>query len=552
MSEPIRVGTRASALARTQTATVSAALERVSGRACREVLVRTTGDDTSRPLDQLGQGVFVSALRTALLAGDVDVVVHSYKDLPSAPEEGVLLAAVPVRADPRDVLVSRRGTGLLDLPPGSVVGTSSPRRRSALLRLRPDLVVVPLRGNVDSRVRQVREGALDAAVLALAGLERLGRADEATEVLDVLPAPAQGALAVECRADDAHVREWLARLDDPLTRLTTTAERHVLVGVGATCTTAVAAWAHREGELLRLQAELTDEHGRLSRADVSGRCRLDDQAGAAALGLGAAADLHGANGAPPVLLVRDGAADPDLAALAVLGLPAVSDPYVRVTGSPDPAAARNLLAHLGRWAGSAPAVPRWLVVTSAHAVPAWQSLVGADALRSAVAAAARAGVRLAAVGPRSAQTLADLGVSGVVVPEHASAAGLLERLGEEPPGEVLLPLGDLALPTLREGLTARGWGVHAGVVYRTHAVADPPASVPLVAAGAVSAVVLRSPSAARALASFVRPAVGVAVVCAGATTAQAAREQGLRVADVAAAPSPEAVATCVRQALASP
>ena len=161
----------------------------------------------------------MSALRDALLAGEVDVIVHSYKDLPSALVPGITLAAVPSRADARDALVSRDGLRLADLPAGAVVGTSSPRRTASLQRIRPDLDVRPIRGNVDSRIAKVREGEYDAAVLAVAGLSRIGRAAEITEVLDdVLPAPAQGALAVECRSGDDDLRGWLALLDDPVFR----------------------------------------------------------------------------------------------------------------------------------------------------------------------------------------------------------------------------------------------------------------------------------------------------------------------------------------------
>jgi hydroxymethylbilane synthase len=548
MSDALRIGTRASILARTQTSMVARLLEQVSGCTCDEVLVRTVGDDTSRPLDQLGQGVFVSALREALVRGAVDVVVHSYKDLPSAPVDGVHLAAVPVRADPHDVLVSRAGQLLTQLPPGAVVGTSSPRRQAALRRVRPDLVVVPVRGNVDSRVRQVREGHLDAVVLARAGLQRLGRTDDTAEVLaQVLPAPAQGALAVECRADDERVRQWLHRLDDPVARLTTAAERHVLVGVGATCTTPVAALAEYDGEVVRLRAELTDDGGRHHAVEVRAGCAAGDVATAAALGLRAAAHLNGDVRDGLVLLVRDGAADPDLAALRAVGLAAVSDPYIRVGPHPDPRPGVALVERLESWAATT-AGPRWLLASSPSALPCWEATVGPGRLRAAVAAAVAAGVRAAAVGERTAATLRAVGFPAVAVPNGASAADLVMLLAQETTGEALLPVGDLALPTLPEGLSGEGWRVHRAVVYRTRAVDDQPPSTRLLDTGEISVVVVRSPSAARAFASFA-PSSRARLVCGGPTTARAAEALGLVVAGVAADPSPAGVALAVRRVL---
>ena len=239
----LRVGTRASLLARTQTDAVVAAL----GVPVEIVHVTTAGDRSSAALDQIGgTGVFVSALRDALLSGDIDVAVHSYKDLPTAPADGITLAAVPVREDPRDALVARDGLTLGELPDGSQVGTGSPRRAAQLRALGLGLSIVALRGNVDTRLGKVASGELDAVVLALAGLRRLGRAGEVTEILDpiqVLPAPAQGALAIECRSSDDAARAALAALDDPDTRSAVTAERALLAALEAGCTAPVGALA---------------------------------------------------------------------------------------------------------------------------------------------------------------------------------------------------------------------------------------------------------------------------------------------------------------------
>jgi len=279
------MGTRGSLLARTQSGHVAGAVTDMwalhvgvgvgagagvglgAGAATdlvREVIIRTEGDDTTTSLTAgtgARPGVFVSALRDALLAGEVDFIVHSFKDLPSAPFEGIALAAVPLREDERDVLVSKTGVGLAQLPAGAVVGTSSPRRAARVLFARPDLVVKPIRGNIDTRIQKVRTGEYDATILAAAGLNRVGYSAEACEFLGVdvlLPAPAQGALAVECRSDDLELLEVLYGLNDPESRLVTTAERAVLVGVAATCATAIGALGVLENGQLTVTAELSD------------------------------------------------------------------------------------------------------------------------------------------------------------------------------------------------------------------------------------------------------------------------------------------------------
>jgi hydroxymethylbilane synthase len=260
----LKMGTRGSLLARTQSGHVSTEVSELWGSPVEEVIIRTEGDDTTTPLNAATRpGVFVSSLRDALLAGEVDFIVHSFKDLPSAPFEGIAVAAVPLREDIRDVFVSKDGLGLMALPAGAVVGTSSPRRAARVLFARPDLVVKPIRGNIDTRISKVRSGEYDATILAAAGLNRVGYSAEACEFLSLdlmLPAPAQGALAVECRADDVELLEVLGKLNDPESRIVTTAERAVLVGVAATCATAIGAVAVLENEQLTVTAELSDEN----------------------------------------------------------------------------------------------------------------------------------------------------------------------------------------------------------------------------------------------------------------------------------------------------
>jgi hydroxymethylbilane synthase len=236
----LRVGTRASLLARTQTDHVVAAITALPGAPATTIVeISTTGDRSSAALAQIGgTGVFVSALREALLGGVIDVAVHSYKDLPTGPADGIAIAAVPPREDARDALVARDGLTLGELPDGSRVGTGSPRRTAQLRALGLGLVIVPIRGNVDTRLGRVASGELDAVVLAHAGLRRIGRAGEVTEVLDplqLLPAAGQGALAIECRSDDDATRALLGALDDAWTNAAVIAERAVLAGLEAGC-----------------------------------------------------------------------------------------------------------------------------------------------------------------------------------------------------------------------------------------------------------------------------------------------------------------------------
>lgn len=245
---PLRVGTRASLLARTQSETVAAALRAALDRDVVLVEVTTEGDVSSASLASMGgAGVFVSALREALLRREVDIAVHSLKDLPTDPCEGIALAAVPLREDPRDVVVARDGLTLGELPTGSRVGTGSPRRAAQLAALGLGLEIVDIRGNVDTRIGKVTSGELDAVVLARAGLARIGRLDEVTEVLDplqMLPAPGQGALAVECRSDEEFLVDQVRlALDDEPTRAAVTAERTVLNALEAGCSAPVGALA---------------------------------------------------------------------------------------------------------------------------------------------------------------------------------------------------------------------------------------------------------------------------------------------------------------------
>jgi hydroxymethylbilane synthase len=241
----IRIGTRGSKLALLQCDLVASRL-RAAGHEVAMVRILTEGDE--RPVDMTpGEGVFVAAIARALLAGEIDLAVHSAKDIPLDQDPDLVIGAFPERADPRDALVTREGGGTLEgLQPGAVIGTDSPRRAGFVLAARPDLRVVPLHGNVDTRLARLDGGGADALLLAAAGVDRLGAGGRIDERLDpevVAPAPAQGALAVQVRAADGDLRQLLADLDDPEIRLAAGAERAVLQATGGTCRAPVGALA---------------------------------------------------------------------------------------------------------------------------------------------------------------------------------------------------------------------------------------------------------------------------------------------------------------------
>lgn len=262
-------GSRGSALALAQTRTVLTAL----GGDTEVKVIKTAGDRSAKPIRELEDGAFVAAIERALRRSEIDLAVHSLKDLPTAPTPDLVIAAIPRREDPRDVLVTRSRGGLRDLPRGAVVGTSSPRRAAFLRALRPDVVAREIRGNVDTRLRKVQDGEYDAIILAMAGLRRLGIAVSEEEALDpheFPPAPGQGALAVQVRADHTSLRARVARaLDDRETRLAVTAERSLLALLGASCDLALGALGRLEGETIVLDAMLARD-GELRRATARG------------------------------------------------------------------------------------------------------------------------------------------------------------------------------------------------------------------------------------------------------------------------------------------
>jgi hydroxymethylbilane synthase len=285
----IRIGSRGSALALWQAEHVKARLE-ASGHAVSIRVITTTGDRIlDRRLEAVGgKGAFLKEIEEAMLAGEVDLAVHSLKDVPTALPEGLRLAAFLERDDPRDALLSRSGRGLRELPGGARIGTTSLRRQAQVRALRRDIEVVDLRGNVDTRIRRLHAGDFDAILLAAAGLGRLGRLGEATEILDpdtLLPAPGQGTIALECREEDESLAEAVRPLDHRATAQAVAAERALLAGLGGGCNVPLGAYAEPAESGLRLRALVARADGStIVRGERTGDDPVD-------LGRGLALDL---------------------------------------------------------------------------------------------------------------------------------------------------------------------------------------------------------------------------------------------------------------------
>ncbi len=558
----LRLATRGSTLAWTQSGTVADAL-RALGHDVELVKVTTHGDVTSAPLASLGgAGVFVGAVRAAVLAGEADLAVHSFKDLPTEPAEGLVLGAVPPREDPADALCARDGLDLAGLPTGARVGTGSPRRAAQVLALRPDLEVVAIRGNVETRLRRASDD-LDAVLLAAAGLRRLGLEASITERLDpdeFLPAPAQGALAVECRADaSAELLEALGRLDDPPTRSAALAERAVLARLEAGCAAPVAAHAiGSDGELsltavvvsadgsrrLRESAStalpavttaIAEPHRDLARATEQAAIELGTRVAEQLLGAGAAelVDL-GASKPKPLdgrtVLVPKRAPVGTVEALTAAGAEVVQAEFTRRAPLP----VTELAAVFAEgW--------DWLVVTSGRTVDALQA-VGLDHCGP------HAHVRVAAVGPATAAALTAAGITPDLVADPGGGAALVAAFPDGP-GRVLIPGAADHSSEPSAGLTAKGWEVRNVAVYQTVALPLPDDVVERWHSGAFAAFVVTAGSVVRAaVASAGLP--GPTVVALGPSSAAVARERGLDVAAVADRPDANGITEAVLVALA--
>jgi len=280
----VRIGTRGSPLALAQAHQVAARLAAAHGlgeHQCEIVIIKTTGDKiTDRPLIEAGgKGLFTKELEEALFSGDIDLAVHSMKDVPAFLPPGLSIAAILEREDPRDAFVSLKYSSLADMPSGAIVGTSSPRRRAQVLRARPDLSVVEFRGNVQTRLRKLEEGVADATFLACAGLNRLGLSQHISAIMNddvMLPAVAQGAIGIEIRTGDNKIEDLLAPLNDADTALCVAAERAYLAQLEGSCRTPIAGFAQLEGAKLRMRGEILSIDGqRVHTADIAAIADLE-------------------------------------------------------------------------------------------------------------------------------------------------------------------------------------------------------------------------------------------------------------------------------------
>jgi hydroxymethylbilane synthase len=525
----IRLATRGSALALVQARLAADALRRLHpGEVFELTPIETRGDRMLGALTDVQQeGIFVKELEQALLDGRADLAVHSAKDLPTVIAPPLLLAAFLPRADARDVLITRSGQGLRALPAGSRVGTGSPRRSAQLRALRPDLEVVPIRGNVDTRIRKVREGAVDAAVLAAAGLERLGRAAEVTEWLPfelMLPAPGQGALALQ--AVEGSAASGLARrADDAATRRAVEAERLLLRRLGGGCLTPVAAYAVVDGDRLHLRAAVLSASGRDA-------CRAEATAADGEAAVEAVLARLREQGAER-LLRDDRLERRPLAGLRILvtragpqasgfsdrlrqaGAEVTSVPTIDL--QPLDASADPRLRDLARY--------DWIVFTSANGVAAFAHLLDELALPFPAA-------RLAAIGPETAAAIREAGHRPDLVPEQFVAESLADALPAA--ARVLVPRAAGARDALPDRLRERGSTVDVLELYR--AVAPPGLAAALNRVlGDLDVVTFTSSSTVRhfvgAVGHDLPPQVRVA--CIGPITAATARDAGLPVAIIA-------------------
>lgn len=556
----LRIGTRASALALVQARLVVDDLAAIGVTAQCTTIV-TDGDMRSADT-AWGEGVFVAAIERALLDGTVDLAVHSAKDVPTDEHPELRIAAFLPRAVAEDVLVMPIGavaTDLGGLPRGARVGTDSPRRTAFLRALRPDLHVHPIHGNVDTRLRRLDTGETDGLVLAAAGLIRLGLASRITAVLpvtDVPPAPGQGALALQVRADDAVVTGLVARLDHAPTRRAVLAERALLAAAGGGCRAPLGALATCDGQRLHLVAGVAAPDGSIAvRAATKGgrgsgtdedlvREVLQDLAAAAS-------DAAAALGRPRVVVTRPrGDTAPSVLALVDRGLAPVCVPTIEVTAMPEAAVDGALEAIVQA---------DWVVVTSRHAVEVLAA--GASRTGRSLDRPLQAGAvvpRWAAVGPSVARALRAVGVVADVVPGVATSAALAEAIPSMVGARVLLACGDLADGHLSRRLTERGATVQSVIVYRTsEAPRSSLGTLPAALRPVPVAVLLTSGSTARGwlelatlldATDLVRTIPCVAI---GPTTAAEATRLGLWVMAQAGAPDPgtvaDSVATAVRQ-----
>ena len=545
-STAIRIGSRGSALALAQARLVADALT-ASGLETTIVVIETAGDRRA-PDTAWGEGAFVAAIERALLDERVDVAVHSAKDVPTDEDARLRIAAYLPRADPRDALVMPAGSTvqrLSELPSRARIGTDSPRRTGFLLAVRPDLHIQPLHGNVDTRLRRLDAGEVDALVLACAGLDRLGRADRITERIDadvIPPAPGQGAIAIQVRADDPVLADAVAAIDDAPTRAAVEAERAFLRATGGGCRAPVGALGTLRDSTIELLGGSVRPDG--SGAVVERMSGPAEHAGELGRRLAARMALAPDTGRRPrIVVTRTADQATDLVrALRDEGLEPVLVPTIEIVPvSPD--ALRDVASRASTF--------RWLVVTSSNGARAILAALGAD-LADVTSTTA-----WAAVGSATSATLGRAGVDHVFQPSTATADVLARELPVDRGDPVLIVRGDLGDGAAAATLRARGAEVEEVVAYRT--VEAPPASRNLLRAatdgGPIAAIVLTSGSTARGLAALAA-AESVALssiptVCIGTPTADAATAAGFRVVAVSADPTAASLAETTAAVLAS-
>jgi len=519
----VRIGTRGSALAMAQARLAKAALEAVGIR-CQLVEIVTEGDVRS-PDTPWGEGAFVGAIEAALLEGRIDVAVHSAKDMPTAADAGLEVAAYLQRADPRDALVVGRGlpaASLRDLPAGSIVGTDSPRRAGFLRANRPDIEVRPLHGNVDTRLRRLDSGEVGALILAVAGLTRIGREDRISERFapDVLPpAAGQGAIALQIRSGDRPLADSLTTIDDPATRVCVEAERTFLSATGGGCRAPVGALAMLDGDRLELIGGFATLDGSVTEIERSVSDRVQAEAAARQLAARLVSRRSQRAGRATVLVTRPAHQGARLLArLAEHGLQGLAVPAIEIRPPDDVGPLEQALRNLGGYT--------WAVATSANGARA-----AVDAARHARIDIAQG--RWAAVGRHTAEVLRAAGVADVWQPSSASAAALGDELPIGQRTSVLLIRGALAEEELPRQLEERGAEVRAVIAYRTVEAPDGSrgALQAAFAEGSPRALILASPSAVRGLLALAGQQLsaelrGLPALCVGPTTAAAAREHG--------------------------
>ncbi len=550
------IGTRGSTLALWQANFIIAALERFApDLQIEKHIIKTTGDaDRVRSLAELGGlGVFTKEIENALLMCDIDLAVHSLKDLPTDTPRGLRIAAIPVREDPRDCIVSRHQVGLMDLPRGVRIGTSSARRAAQLLALRPDAEIVPLRGNVDTRLRKAQTEEYDAVVLAAAGIIRLGRSNEITEYLPLdtfLPDPGQGALAIEIRADDAELGALVAQLDHAATRAAVTAERAFLRELGGGCRMPIGAYAEMRGNRLHVRGIFASDDGKpIKRGEVSG-----DTTHAAELGAELARNLVGTRHSPNSDFTTSNTYNPSKLSrqISVANASPLSDRKILVTRAREQA---SVLTEKIRALGGEPiefptidfaplddfremdqALARvhefdWVVFTSANGVRAVSDRTRALGLDMHIVTSAK----LAAIGPATARALEALGLHVDFIPTKFLGEQIAIELPIKRGQRALLLRADIASDVLARGLAARGVAVTNTDAYRT--VMPPQRDLDF---SQIDAVTFTSSSTVRNFITMLsargdeRERLSrAAIFCIGPVTADTAREFGLRVDAVA-------------------